>query len=241
MKPTTKRPLIGIALDQEVSNIYSAYPWYALREGYSLAVEKQGGVPILLPPLKDHISRYLDLLDGLLVPGNAADIPPQLYGCDQTHPSVKTKDQRTEFEVVLIGEARSRNLPFLGICNGLQVLNVICGGTLIQHIPDYNARGLTHDQTQPSHETSHTVILKEKTLLHRIMNAHRIEVNSTHHQAIDRVGSNLVINAWAEDGIIEGVEALDQKFCLAVQWHPEYLTTPHDHLLFDAFIKACQS
>lgn len=241
MKQKIKCPLIGIALDREISTGYAQYPWYALRENYSLAIEKQGGIPILLPPLKDHISSYLDLLDGLIIPGNAADIPPQLYGCDQQHPSIKTKDQRTNFELALLREAMVRDLPFLGICNGLQVLNVVCGGTLIQHIPDYNARGLVHVQTQAPHETTHKVIVKEETLLYHIMNTHHLEVNSTHHQAIDRVGSNLHINAWAEDGIIEGIEAPGHKFCLAVQWHPEYLTTSYDHKLFEAFIKACES
>ncbi len=239
MKKIVKKPVVGITLDRETAPTYAQYPWYALRENYGLAVEKTGGVPLFLPPLQEHISCYLDMLDGLLIPGNDADISPQLYGSTTSYPIIKTKDQRTEFELKITKEALDRDLPVLGICNGLQIINVLRGGTLIQHIPDYKKDSLVHEQTHPKHEPTHTLVLKEDTLLYRIMNKDRIQVNSTHHQAVEHLGTGLKLNAWAEDGIVEGIEATDQKFCLGVQWHPEYLTTPFDHALFKAFMKAC--
>ena len=127
----------------------------------------------------------------------------------------------------------------LGICGGQQILNVVLGGTLIQHIPDYVPSCLNHKQTQSRHQPSHTITIAEGTLLKKILGEEIIEVNSRHHQAVEKTGSRIKINAYAPDGVIEGIEVSNQRFCLGVQWHPEYLYTTHDRNLFKAFIAEC--
>lgn len=233
-----KQPVIGITLDHETAPSYAFYPWYALRENYVQAIQKTGGIPVLLPYAAGHIARYLEMIDGLLIPGGGSDINPQIYGCQERHPSVVTKDHRTEFELKMVESALKKDLPVFGICGGQQILNVVLGGTLIQHIPDRVPGCLAHEQKRPKHETSHAVTIAEGTLLRQILKAETIEVNSTHHQAVDKTGAGACINAWAVDGVIEGIEAPNQRFCLGVQWHPEYLSTPHDQALFKAFVEA---
>lgn len=234
-----KPPVIGITLDYDTTPTYSSYPWYALRENYITAIEQTGGIPLLLPYVTSRISRYLDIIDGLLIPGGDSDINPQFYGSEERHECVLTKDNRAQFELALTKAALKRDLPVFGICGGQQLLNVVAGGTLIQHIPDYIPHCLSHEQKQPKHQPTHRVTITEGTLLSQILREKIIEVNSTHHQAVEKAGTGIKINAHAIDGVIEGIEISDQRFCLGVQWHPEYLYTPHDRALFKAFIEAC--
>lgn len=234
-----KLPVIGMTLDYDTAPTYSSYPWYALKENYITAIEKMGGVPLLIPYVTPQISRYLDMIDGLLIPGGDSDINPQFYGCQERHACVITRDNRAQFELKLAEAALKRDLPMLGICGGQQILNVVLGGTLIQHIPDYVSSCLNHKKTQPRHQPSHTITIAEGTLLKQILGEEIIEVNSRHHQAVEKIGSHIKINAYAPDGVIEGIEVSNQRFCLGVQWHPEYLHTPHDRNLFKAFIAEC--
>jgi putative glutamine amidotransferase len=233
-----KAPLIGITLDYETAQTYAAYPWYALRENYITAVEQAGGIPFLLPYVSSQISKYLEVIDGLLIPGGDSDINPCFYGVNERHKRVVTKDNRAQFELKLTEAALKKDLPILGICGGQQVLNVVLGGTLIQHIPDYSSDCLIHEQTQPKHQPTHEIDVVEGTLLHRILKEKTIRVNSTHHQAVEKLGRNVQVNAQASDNIIEAIEVSGQRFCLGVQWHPEYLSTRYDHAIFKAFIQA---
>ena len=116
-----------------------------------------------------------------------------------------------------------------------------CGGTLIQHIPDAIPDALEHEQTNPRHEPGHTVAVVAGTLLHRITSAVEMRVNSAHHQAVRDPGPHAIVNARAPDAVIEGVEDARYRFCLGVQWHPEFLIDPGDRRLFDALIAACRS
>ena len=232
------KPLIGITLDHTEEKTYAHYPWYALRDNYVRAIEKMGGVPLLLPYVDDQVERYIDILDGLVIPGGDSDINPLFYGCAERHEKVVTKDHRARFELKLLEKALAKGIPYLGICLGLQVLNVQCGGTLIQHIPEIKPSPICHKQTAPKHETTHQVSVQQNTLGARLFQASSFNVNSTHHQAIDRLGKGLVMNAQAEDGIIEGIELTNYGFCVGVQWHPEYLTTVQDQALFQAFVNA---
>jgi len=234
------RPVIGLTLDSEQPGGYSAMPWYALRENYSRAVARAGGLPILLPHEAEQAADYLDRLDGVIVTGGAFDVDPALFGDKTRHPTVKTKDRRTAFELALTRGALDRDMPLLGICGGEQLLNIVLGGTLIQHVPDEVPGALPHEQPNPRTEPGHVVKVTPGTLLHRICGAAEIAVNSTHHQAVKAVGDGVAVNARAPDGVIEGIEVAERRFCLGVQWHPEYSIGAGDDRIFDAFIAACR-
>lgn len=233
------RPVIGVTLDAEPAGGWSAYPWYALRENYAEAVTAAGGLAMLLPHEPERAADYLDRLDGVVVTGGAFDIDPALFGAAERHQTVKTKDKRTAFELALTRGALARNLPLLGICGGQQLIAVALGGTLVQHIPDEVADALVHEQKTPKDQPSHPVRVVDGTRLRAIVGATEIAVNSTHHQAVKTVAGGLVVDAIAPDGVIEGIEDPSRKFCVGVQWHPEYRTTAADQALFGAFIAAC--
>ena len=233
------QPLIGLTLDSEPAGGYSALPWYALRENYCAAVARAGGLAVLLPHEPERADAYIDRLDGLIVTGGAFDVDPALYGADGRHASVTTKDRRTAFEKAAAERALDRDMPVLGICGGQQLLNVVLGGTLIQHIPDEVEDALAHEQPNPRTEPGHSVAVAPGTLLRRIVGADTLEVNSAHHQAAREVGRGVAVNAVAPDGVIEGIEAVGRRFCLGVQWHPEYGIDRGDARIFAAFVDAC--
>jgi putative glutamine amidotransferase len=234
------QPIIGLTLDREPPGGYSkTHPWYALRENYCSALVAAGGLPILLPHEVEAVDAYLALVAGVVVTGGAFDVDPALFGASERHGSVTTKDRRTQFELALARRAVERDMPVLGICGGQQLLNVALGGTLIQHIPDEVAGALAHEQPNPRTEPGHVVKIAAGTLLHRIAETDELPVNSAHHQAVKAVAPGLVVDAVAPDGVIEGIEAPARRFCLGVQWHPEYLLSEGDRRLFAAFVAAC--
>jgi putative glutamine amidotransferase len=231
-------PIIGITLDSEEAGGYSKLPWYAIRQNYSRAVVDAGGVPICLPHEMGEVANYLDLIDGLMVTGGHFDVDPALFGATSRHDTVKLKGKRTDFEFAVTQTAIERGKPVFGICGGQQLLNVVLGGTLIQHIPDEVPKALAHEQPNPRTEAGHMVKVADGTLLRRIVGAAELPVNSAHHQAAKALGPNVVINAVAPDGVIEGIELKGQRFCLGVQWHPEYAISDGDRKLFTAFVEA---
>ncbi len=233
-----KRPVIGITLDSEAPGGYSNLPWYALRENYADAVTAAGGLPLPLPHEPDQAGDYLELIDGLVITGGAFDVDPVLFGAGERHPTVITKDRRTAFELAVTRGAIERDMPVLGICGGQQLLHVVLGGQLIQHIPDEVTDALAHEQPNPRDEPGHSVAVTPGTLLYRIVGRDSLEVNSAHHQAAKGEPSGVKINAVAPDGVIEGIEATDKSFCLGVQWHPEYGVSAGDADIFRAFIAA---
>ena len=170
--------------------------------------------------------------------GGAFDVDPALFGASSRHATVTTKDRRTAFELAVTRGALAADKPVLGICGGQQLLNVALGGTLVQHIPDEVAAPLAHEQPNPRDEPGHTVHVAPGTLLHRITGVREIAVNSAHHQAVKAVGADIVIDAVAPDGVIEGIEAPGLRFCLGVQWHPEFGISEADDRIFRAFIEA---
>ncbi len=233
-----KRPVIGITLDSEAPGGYSNLPWYALRENYADAVTAAGGLPLPLPHEPDQAGDYLELIDGLVITGGAFDVDPTLFGAGERHPTVITKDRRTAFELAVTRGAIERDMPVLGICGGQQLLHVVLGGQLIQHIPDEVTGALAHEQPNPRDEPGHSVAVTPGTRLHRIVGRDSLDVNSAHHQAAKGEPSGVKINAVAPDGVIEGIEATDKTFCLGVQWHPEYGVSAGDTNIFRAFIAA---
>ena len=233
-------PRIGLTLDAESPGGYSAYRWYAMRTNYADAVAQAGGVPLALPHHADLAEAMLDALDGLIVTGGAFDVSPVLYGAGEQHGSVTLKEGRTAAELALLRGALARDMPVLGICGGQQLLAVVLGGTLIQHIPDAVPGALAHEQPNPRHEAGHSVEIKQGTRLHGIVQMESMQVNSAHHQAVAQAGPGAVVNAVAPDGVVEGIEDPARRFCIGVQWHPEFGIGRGDGRLFRALIEAAR-
>jgi putative glutamine amidotransferase len=231
------QPRIGITLDWEEPGGYSKFPWYALRQNYCDAVAAAGGLPLPLPHEPALAPAYLDLIDGLLITGGHFDVDPALFGAGSVHATVKLKQRRTAFELAVVRGALERNMPVFGICGGQQLLHVVLGGGLIQHIPDAVPDCLAHEQPNPRDEPGHEVAVVPGTLLHRLVGTDTLAVNSAHHQAAADEPPGVVVNARAPDGVIEGMEAPAYRFCIGVQWHPEFFISDGDRRLFEAFIQ----
>jgi len=234
-----KKPVIGIVLDLASDNdkySYSPHPWYALRVDYADCVIEAGGIPIFLPYSND-IESLLDLIDGLIIPGGDEDINPKFYGQEILSHKVKTNDIRAEFELVITKAALERDMPVFGICNGLQIINVLFGGTLIQHIPDHLESDINHEQPHPKNQPTHRIDIEPSTILAELADDSNIMVNTTHHQAIDKVGADLIVSAKAPDGIIEAIESTKYRFLIGVQWHSEYKNSKLDLNLFKRLVE----
>jgi putative glutamine amidotransferase len=236
-----KPPLIGLTLDSEPAGGWSKMPWYAIRQNYFGAIAEAGGLPVALPHLPELAESYLERIDALVVTGGAFDIDPALFGATLRHATVSLKEARTQFELAVLQGALARDMPVLGICGGQQLLNVALGGTLIQHIPDAVPEALAHEQPNPRTEAGHSVAVAAGSLLHRVVGGTAMAVNSAHHQAALAVGAGVTISARAPDGVIEAIEDARKRFCLGVQWHPEYHVDPADHRIFHALIAAARA
>ena len=212
----------------------------ALGITYLEAVEAAGGIPVILAPLPARrLESIIDRLDGICLSGGP-DIEPACYGALPHAELGPTEPEVDLFELGLVRAARRRGLPILAICRGMQVLNVSRGGSLVQHLPDLS-QDITHRQAGPASEPSHAVTITADTKLARIAEAERIDVNSFHHQAIDRLGAGLEPVAWSDDGVIEAIEAPGEAFTLGVQWHAECLTARAEHArLFSGLIDAAE-
>lgn len=217
------RPVIGLCA--AVESVRWG-PWEAaavmLPQTYALAVQRAGGLALLLPPddeLAEHPDEVLDRLDGVLL-GGGADVDPATYGARPDPRTEGTSPARDRFEVGLAWRAFERDLPVLGVCRGMQVLNVAMGGTLVQHLPD--ALGHEHHRPSPGAFVEHEVRLEPGSLAARATRAERLTVKSHHHQGPDILGEDLVATGWAlPDGSVEAVEAPGRRFALGVLWHPE--------------------
>ncbi len=232
----TKRPLIGLTLDAEPPGGWSKYFWYAIRQNYFEAAAAAGGLPVALPHDPALAEEYLNRLDGLIVTGGAFDVDPALYGDAERHEKVELKAGRTTAELALLQGALNRDMPVLGICGGQQLLAVALGGTLVQHIPDSIPGALEHEQKHTHDEAGHEVEILPGTRLHALVGP-KMMVNTSHHQAVKNPGRS-VVNAVAPDGVIEGIEDPSRKFCIGVQWHPEYLVDTGDKAIFAAMMVA---
>lgn len=209
------RPRIGLTLDAE-----EGAGRYFLGRAYVDAVLAAGGLPILLPHARDAAAAYLALLDGLVVTGGFFDVPPELYGEERREACGVTRPERTAFEKEVLEAALAARMPVLGVCGGMQLLNVVRGGTLYQDLPqDAGIRG--HEQPAPRDVPSHEVVVQPGTHLAALVGAGSLQVNSTHHQALREPGAGVLVSARAPDGVAEAIELPDLPFALGVQWHPE--------------------
>jgi putative glutamine amidotransferase len=208
----------------------------ALATLYPEAIERAGGVPVIVPLLRpDAIATLLDRVDGVCLPGGP-DVQPSVYG-EEPHPELGPTEPRVDaVELALVRAADRRDLPILGICRGMQLLNVARGGTLHQHLPDVVGEGLQHRQPEHGSITTHHVETAPHSRLRSTLGGPRLEVNSFHHQAVRTLGDDLTATAWAEDGTIEAIEDPSERLVLGVQWHAEGLRAhaPLFDLLIDA-------
>lgn len=190
---------------------------------YATATQAAGALAFLLPPDEAAISdpdRLLDRLDGLMLAGGS-DVDPASYGADPDPATKGVWPERDAFEVALVRRALDRELPVLGICRGMQVLNIACGGTLDQHLPDRLAGDESHRHT-PGTYGDHDVSLEPGSLAARAAGGPRVAVKSHHHQGLDRLGAGLSVTGHSvPDGIVEAIELRDRSYVLGVLWHPE--------------------
>lgn len=245
---TEPRPLIGVStsevrLAERVEQTPQGEPpqrEMALGMKYLKAIERAGGLPVVMPPMSpDAVEPLLDRLAGICLSGGP-DLDPSAYGAS-AHPELgPVEKELDDFELAVAAAADRRRLPMLAICRGAQALNVARGGTLEQHLPD-RVDSIDHRQKAPGHETTHSVRVVPDSRLANVMRERRIEVNSFHHQAVDKLGDGLIPVAWAPDEVVEGLEAEDRDFVLGVQWHAECLTDmPEQDNLFRGLVEAAR-
>jgi putative glutamine amidotransferase len=213
-------------------------------EDYRQSILHVGGEPRILEPSMT-VDQALSGIDGLMLTGGG-DVAPSIYG-EAPHPTVDAAEPgRDQFEIDLVKAARARHLPVFAICRGIQVLNVACGGTLVQDIPTQVAGALPHSFPVPAHqayELAHEVWIEKNSLLAKLLRDRIVddgcEVNSRHHQAVKQIAAGLVVTATAPDGVIEAIEDPAERFCLGVQWHPEnFFRTGEFRALFEDFLDA---
>jgi len=202
--------------------------------GYVRSTAAAGGRPVLLPPMLDAIPETLAALDGLVLVGGP-DLDPVSYGAHLDPRTTDTRPQRDLAELALLRAALDAELPVLGICRGMQLLNVAYGGSLHQHLPDV----VGHDghRTQPGHFDVHDVLITPGSRTAAVL-GERVAVHSAHHQGIGEVGEGLLVSARADDGSVEGLELPDRDYVLGVLWHPE---AGEDRRLFDALTEAARA
>lgn len=221
-------------------------PKYGVNQSYVEAVVRGGGEPLcIVRPDDGRLRLLLPLVDGVLIVGGH-DIDSEYYGEENTEHTQNIDRDRDRLELALICLAVKHRLPLLGICRGMQAINVALGGSLYQDVLTEMPGALFHDHHKDSvtgkelpHSTIvHDVFLKEKTLLHGLVGRATIAVNSLHHQGVKMLGKGLIPSALAPDGLIEAIELPNPPFFLGVEWHPEELTDEASQKIFSAFIKA---
>ena len=242
------KPVIGITPDYnpgDREDMGGKEPTYFLRARYTQAIEDAGGLPILFPLVSDlaRQKQLLSQVDGLLITGSGSDLDPEIYGERQCIPFRQMSKQRSDLEIGISRLAYRGQVPTLGICGGMQSINVALGGTLIQDIAVQHSNEIAHLPPGSATKKAHGITITPRTLLHRIVGKSKIRVNSSHHQSVKKVPSRLLTSALAPDGVVEAIEAPRHAFLLGVQWHPEFLYK-NDSIqksLFLALIKAAKT
>ncbi len=236
------RPVIGISCDEGTSDARPGRPAsarYELKRAYADAVLAAGGLPLLLAYVDDEATAELaGKLDALVVTGGAFDIAPEEYGEAASGQLGPLKPARTRFERRLLEQALALGLPVLGVCGGMQLLNVVQGGTLVQDLATEVPQALAHEQPHDPREPAHEVSVEEGSLLHRICGTRALPANSTHHQAVAKVGRALAVSGRTKDGVVEAIELPGARFVLGVQWHPELLLDEANWRLYRALVEA---
>jgi len=237
-----RKPIIGLTmrLELETDRFY-------LGRDYSEALEALGAIPyhISLIPNKDYLSEIVKNVDGILLPGSDTDVDPLIFG-EEPRPNLKKIiPEKESTDLMVLAEAEKLNKNVLGICFGMQVLNVSRGGTLYQDIESDIENCVKHEQGKPLARNSHSIEFEKDSLISRLItNKNDVRVNSHHHQAVGKIGENLKSTAWAKDGVVECLEdTREDRFVLGVQWHPElsWKTDALSRNIFTKFISACKN
>jgi putative glutamine amidotransferase len=225
----TKRPLIGITTDLKDGS-------FIIEDAYARAVAKAGGIPLLIPSIPERpelLKEAVSRIDGLLLPGSR-DMDPKFYN-EEPHPKLRPMSiERTETELLVLGESCERKIPVLGICGGMQLLNVFFGGSLYQDIASILPDALQHEKG-----AVHEILVEEGTILDNVLGLKSFPVKSYHHQAVNKIGMGLKASAIAPDGIVEGIESAESPYIVGIQWHPEREESELAGLIFKSFTEEC--
>jgi putative glutamine amidotransferase len=232
----TGQPIVAITASTEMIR---GVPRVRVNEAYTNALAAAGMIPLVVAPLDTGFAEIVARVDGLVLSGGE-DIGPARYGATRHERTGEPHDARDRCEIALLTAAREARLPVLAICRGLQVANVALGGTLVQDLPSERPSTTTHDRSDARAARVHEVGIAGGSRLAAAVGARTITVNSSHHQAVDRVAPGLAVTATAPDGVVEGAEWTGDAdwWMLGIQWHPEELMqTPEgwDRALFAAF------
>lgn len=230
------KPIIGLTT-------YSSENRQQINNAYLQSIEQAGGIPVGIPILQEEdIEAVLAKIDGLILIGGN-DVDPAFFNEDP-HRNIGVFAKELDYsDIRLFKAALEKNIPILGICRGLQVINVALGGSLIQDIPSQVEGAMAHRQVSKRGETTHFVQVTEGKL-RSILGEERIHVNSFHHQAAARVGEGLTVTATSSDGIIEALEHTEHPYCVCVQWHPEELAIvgdPYAQKIFESLVEAAKN
>ena len=209
---------------------------YILKDTYVKAVRKAGGLPVMLFP--DEV--LPPFLNGVLFTGGG-DIDPLLFGEEPLSESGEISPIRDDFEFSLCRQALERKMPMLGVCRGIQVMNIVTGGGIYQDIFVQTGTNLKHMQQAPRFYGTHSITLEKDSLLGRLWKKEKINVNSLHHQSVSQTGKGFRVSARSADGLTEAIEHTEISFAVGVQWHPEALASEEQALLFQAFLKAAEA
>jgi putative glutamine amidotransferase len=232
-----RKPLIGIGTDIfiEAGHRDRAFVYMT----YVDSLRRAGAIPVLIPPQPENAAALVAELDGIVLAGGF-DCDPSVYG-EEPHPTVEPMDERRQQNDMSLAKlARERNLPTLGICLGMQMMNVAAGGSLVQDINSEIETEILHESS-PSARLRHDVTVEPGTKLAKVIAARDLNVNSSHHQSVKNVGRGLNVTAKAPDGVIEGLEDPNHPFYVGVQWHPEDMPGEASaSAIFGAFVEAAR-
>jgi putative glutamine amidotransferase len=239
-------PLIGVTAD--VSGACAQFSTkdtvLFLPQRYLAAIERAGAIAVVLSAnrARSAIRHLPSMLNGLVLSGGNFDIHPRHYGERPIKEIGEIKAARTEFELEIAVAALKRDLPVLGICGGAQAINVALGGSLYQDIAAQLTDSGAYEHTSKNPIGGHPIRVEPGTRLFSIVKRSSFKVNTSHHQAVKRLGRGLIVNAVADDGVIEGIESTEHSFVLGVQWHPEVLAPHqlHQRRIFSSFVALCK-
>lgn len=219
------KPFIGIVgnILIEQGGMFPGYERSYVNNDYVISTIKAGGVPLILPVVNEEeiIKKQVEAVDGIIITGGY-DVDPLLYNEEPTNKQGYTLRERDDFDIAIINYAIKLRKPILGICRGIQILNVAFGGTLYQDISDIEGAYIKHNQSSKPDFPGHSVKIEKATKLSDIFEG-TIVTNSFHHQAVKDVAKGFIVTALAADGVIEGIEKEDEEFVVGVQWHPEMM------------------
>ena len=237
-----KKPLIGILTNLLTveSGVLTGTERIYVNRDYVSSILRAGGTPILLPIIPDleAMCQQVEAVDAILISGGQ-DVHPHHYKEEPSHLLESACLERDDYETAVIKHAVQLQKPIFGVCRGMQLINVVFGGSLYQDIATYfPSPSFQHNQKFKKEDPSHTVDIEQNSWLSLVFEKEGILANSFHHQAIKDLAPGFRVSAWAKDGVIEGIEKIDGSFAVGVQWHPEMMTEQHPdmHKLFCAFV-----